>query len=54
MDVAGKVIRTVNSEGTEGMNTISLEKSDLNTVGVLYYTIQSGDFSDTKKMIIIE
>ena len=54
MDVAGKVIRTINSQGTEGMNTISLEKSDLNAVGVLYYTIKSGDFSDTKKMIIIE
>jgi len=54
MDVAGKVIRTFNSEGTVGMNTISIEKSELNTVGVLYYTLQSGDFNDTKKMIIIE
>jgi len=36
------------------MNTISIEKSDINTVGVLYYTIESGDFSETKKMIIIE
>jgi len=53
-DVAGKVIRTVNGEYAAGMNTISIEKSDINTVGVLYYTIQSGDFSETKKMIIIE
>jgi len=53
-DVAGKVIRTVNGEYAAGMNTISIEKSDINTVGVLYYTIESGDFSDTKKMIIID
>jgi len=53
-DVAGKVIRTVNGEYAAGMNTISIEKSDINTVGVLYYTIESGDFSETKKMIIIE
>ena len=53
-DVAGKVIRTVNGEYAAGMNTISIEKSDINTVGVLYYTIESGDFSETKKMIIVD
>ncbi len=53
-DIAGKVIRTVNGEYAAGLNTISIEKSDINTVGVLYYTIESGDFSETKKMIIIE
>ncbi|MEJ6807238.1 MAG: T9SS type A sorting domain-containing protein, partial [Saprospiraceae bacterium] len=53
-DVAGKVIRTVNGEYAAGMNTISIEKSDINTVGVLYYTLISDDFSDTKKMIIVD
>ena len=53
-DVAGKVIRIVKGEYAAGLNTISIQKSDINTVGVLYYTIESGDFSKTKKMIIIE
>jgi len=53
-DVAGKVIRTVNGEYAAGMNTISIEKSDINTVGVLYYTLLSDDFSETKKMIIVD
>ena len=53
-DVAGKVIRTVNGEYAAGMNTISIEKSDINTVGVLYYTLISDDFSETKKMIIVD
>ena len=53
-DVAGKVIRTVKGEYSAGINTISLAKSDLDMVGVLYYTLESGNFSETKKMIVIE
>ncbi len=53
-DVAGKVIRTINGEYAAGMNTVTIEKSDINTVGILYYTIEAGNFSETKKMIIIE
>jgi len=53
-DVAGKVIRTVNGEYTAGINIISLTKNDLNVAGLLYYTLESGDFSETKKMIVIE
>ncbi len=53
-DVAGKLIRTVNGEYEAGMNTISLAKSDLNIVGVLYYTLESGNFSETKKMIVLD
>ena len=53
-DVAGKVIRTVKGEYTAGINTISLSKGDLNVAGLLYYTLESGDFSETRKMIVIE
>ncbi len=53
-DIAGKLIRIVNGEYEAGMNTISFAKSDLNIVGVLYYTLESGNFSETKKMIVLE
>ena len=53
-DVAGKVIRIVRGEYSAGVNIISLGKSDLNVGGLLYYTLESGDFSKTRKMIVIE
>ncbi len=53
-DVAGKIVTTVVGTYAQGYNEIKLEKEDLNTTGVLYYTLKSGEFSATKKMIIIE
>ena len=37
-----------------GYNEITLRKSDLGTTGVLYYQLESGDNTATKKMVIIE
>ncbi len=53
-DVTGKVITVINGNYTKGYNTIELSKSDLGASGVLYYQLDSGDFTATKKMIIIE
>ena len=53
-DVTGKVITVVHGNYPEGYNTIELSKSDLGASGVLYYQLDSGDFTATKKMIIIE
>ncbi|NNF33417.1 MAG: T9SS type A sorting domain-containing protein [Saprospiraceae bacterium] len=53
-DVAGKIVTTVRGAYAQGYNEIKLNKEDLNTTGVLYYTLKSGEFSATKKMIIIE
>jgi len=54
-DVTGKVINRVVGSYAKGYNNITLTKADLKEVsGVLYYQLDSGDYTMTKKMIIIE
>jgi len=53
-DVTGKVIVKENIDGVRGYNTVNFTANQLGTSGVLYYTLESGDFTATKKMIIIE
>ncbi len=54
MDVTGKKIMII--EGTYGIgyNEVILKKSELGSGGVLYYQLESGDFTTTRKMIMIE
>jgi len=54
LDVTGKVLMSQKVEGVAGYNTVTINKGDINTSGVLYYQLESGDFTATKKMIIIE
>jgi hypothetical protein len=53
-DVTGKVIVKENLNGVKGYNTVNFNANQLGTSGVLYYTLESGEFTATKKMIIIE
>ena len=53
-DVTGKVIVRRNIDGERGYNSVNLTADQLGTSGVLYYTLASGEFTATKKMIIIE
>ncbi|MFT4535752.1 MAG: hypothetical protein ACJA1A_001875 [Saprospiraceae bacterium] len=39
--------------GSKGMNLLPLDADDLGVTGVLYYTIESGEFTATKKMIVV-
>ena len=52
-DVTGKVIQSWSVQGNKGMNTVEFSHDKLPS-GVLYYSIQAGDFVATKKMIVIE
>ncbi len=54
MDVTGKMVKQITGTYAKGVNSIVLTKAELATSGVLYYQLESGDFSATKKMIIIE
>ena len=54
LDVTGKVVKVINENFAKGYNEIELSKSDLGAAGVYYYQLDSGDFTATKKMIIIE
>jgi hypothetical protein len=53
-DVTGKVIKVVRGDYAKGYNEVSLERNELNSVGVLYYQLESGEYTATKKMILID
>ncbi len=53
-DVSGRVLKVYEDDYAKGYNEVSINRSELSGVGVLYYTLQSDDNSATKKMIIIE
>jgi hypothetical protein len=53
-DVTGKLINIRNIDAVQGINTEVYNKEQLGTSGLLYYKLESGDFTATKKMIIVE
>ncbi|MDF1694760.1 MAG: T9SS type A sorting domain-containing protein, partial [Saprospiraceae bacterium] len=53
-DVTGKLLANKTIDGVKGYNTVNFTAEQLGVSGVLYYTLESGDFTATKKMIIIE
>jgi hypothetical protein len=50
----GKVLSVKNVDAKAGANQITLLKSDLNATGVMYYRLETPDYSATKKMVVIE
>ena len=52
MTLDGQIVKTINGDFHLGYNEVVVK--DLNSAGVLYYTLRAGDFTSTKKMIIIE
>ncbi len=52
-DVSGKVIKVVRGEFAQGYNVVTMNSSELAT-GVLYYQLDTDNFTATKKMIIVE
>ena len=53
-DVAGKVLDVVEGDYNAGYNEVQIARRDLKTAGVVYYRLDAGAFSGTKKMIILE
>jgi hypothetical protein len=52
--VDGKVVLTKNIDAKAGLNNVTINKSEINANGVLYYRLETADQSATKKMVIIE
>ena len=52
-DVAGQVIKIFKGAFEKGYNEVSIERSELGAAGLYYYQLDSGTFSESKKMIII-
>ncbi len=54
MDVTGKVLTVVSGDYESGSHVIELTKGQLGTSGVMYYQLESGNFTATKKMIVLD
>ncbi len=52
-DNKGSVINYIKGDYARGYNQIRVDRKNLPT-GVLYYTLKSGDYTATKRMIIVE
>jgi hypothetical protein len=52
-DLTGNLIRVVEGDYQKGMNKIVVTKQELQTTGVIYYTLETGVFTQTRKMICI-
>ncbi len=53
-DVQGKVVRVVEGDYSKGYNTVNLKRSDFGAAGVLYYRLDAGSDSATRKMILVD
>jgi hypothetical protein len=53
-DITGKEVSVlVNSEQTAGAHTVNFNAGNLST-GIYYYTINTGEYTETKKMVLIK
>ena len=53
-DVTGKSIKIIEGNYKKGLNIINVSKESLNTIGVIYYKLETGSFTQTRKMICIK
>ena len=52
-DAAGRLVLERKLEASAGANQIELTRDDLGASGVLTYTLTSGDFTASKKMVLL-
>jgi len=52
-DVMGKVVRIIQVDGSKGYNEVNVSKADINATGILYYQLDAGEHTSTKKMILM-
>jgi len=50
-DVTGRIIKEVTQDFEKGFNTVTLNANELNATGVMYYRIDAGSHTATRKMI---
>ncbi|MFT5264407.1 MAG: hypothetical protein ACI8YQ_003153 [Polaribacter sp.] len=53
-DVSGRLLKQIEGDFVKGYNEVSLDKSDLQASGVVYYRLVTADFEATKKMMIVK
>jgi hypothetical protein len=53
-DVTGKVLKYIEVAGDQGYNQVPVRSGDLSASGVLYYQLDTEDFTATKRMVVIK
>ena len=53
-DVTGKLVKVTRGSFDKGINTIELSKDEIPVTGVLYYTLETEGFTDTKRMVVLK
>jgi hypothetical protein len=53
-DVSGRVIKSIDREWSKGYNEIWLDRREIQTNGILFYSFESGEFKATKRMILVQ
>ena len=53
-DLNGKLILEKTGSAQKGFNKVDISKSDLNTTGILYYTLSTSDYTATRKMVVLK
>jgi hypothetical protein len=53
-DATGRTVMYASGSGVAGYNAVTVNSRDLIVNGVLYYRLESGEFSTTRKMIVIK
>ncbi|MEP7196590.1 MAG: T9SS type A sorting domain-containing protein [Saprospiraceae bacterium] len=52
-DATGRIVRIIPFDAKKGLNSINVNKADLNETGIYYYQLDSKDYSVTGKLIMI-
>ena len=53
-DVTGRMIKRIEGDNGAGYNEVRVTSTDLGTTGVLYYQLDTDEYTATKKMIVVE
>ncbi len=52
-DMSGRIIMIEKGEFNQGTNWITISKDQLNASGILYYTLETNEYTATRKMVVL-
>jgi hypothetical protein len=53
-DVTGKVVKVVEESFAKGYNRVEISSKGMSAAGVMYYRLDAGEYTATKKMVIVK